>query len=61
MSQVTVFQCDGPACLKSSEVDCEDDLMPDGWLILYFIADEEDRQAHLCSYDCLETWAEENT
>ena len=60
MSQVTVFQCDGPDCLRSDDESIEEAcLLEAGWLIVSLTDDEEQRQAHLCSYRCLSGWAGE--
>jgi len=61
MSQVSVFQCDGPACITTlEEAYDEDDLVAGGWLLVTFAGDDEDeRVAHLCSHSCLASWATE--
>lgn len=58
MSLLQTFQCDGPACLELVEdAGDEDDLIQAGWLVVAFVADEDERTAHLHSYACLVSWA----
>ena len=60
MSQVTVFNCDGPDCLRSDDESLDDgSLRTAGWVTVQ-VWDEEDeieREAHLCSFECLSKWA----
>lgn len=60
MTQLSTFQCDGPACLEIiEEPGDEDDLIEAGWLVVTFVADEDERTAHLHTYACLVSWAAE--
>lgn len=61
MGQVTVYQCDGPDCLRSDDESMEDaSLMLAGWSVLSFVdEDEVERVSHFCSFACVEKWAAE--
>lgn len=61
MSEVRVFQCDGPSCLETVEdIGNEDDLAGEGWFLLTFRAGEDDADevAHLHSLECVIAWAQ---
>lgn len=63
MSQVSVFQCDGPSCLEADDDSLDEtSLQEAGWLIvtMYDPEDETERVAHLHSFACLAAWATES-
>jgi len=60
VTQISVFQCDGPACVTTlEEAYDDDDLVSGGWLLVTFSDGEEERTSHLCSHACLAAWASE--
>lgn len=61
MSQVSVFNCDGPSCMRSDDMSGDErSLMDAGWLMVSLVDDEEERVVHLCSYECMAEWTQEN-
>jgi hypothetical protein len=61
MSQTTVYTCDGPACLESSEEADDSTLTETGWLTVEHGDDEFENTSHFCSTVCLGAWASETS
>ena len=58
VSYVTVYNCDGPACVSAHD-DADESLIGSGWFAVSFDQSLGESESHFCSAACLAQWADE--